>query len=120
MRNTFVGSKEKQIRRQLVIKAMALASAICLMAHMPAEAQSLKETGISVFNALYAVVGVCGAIAVVITGINWAWGNFLGHGDAKKIFFQALIGTGIALAAVAIVQFLKGAVGSSSSGIGGL
>lgn len=104
----------------MLARTIALVTAVLIAAPMPAEAQSLKDTGVSVFNAIYAVVGVCGAIAVVVTGINWAWGNFLGHGDAKRIFFQALIGTGIAIGAVAIIQFVKGAVGSSGSGIGGL
>lgn len=118
--NHAVLKPECQIRRRILARTIALAAVFMLVAQMPAQAQSLKDTGVSVFNAIYAVVGVCGAIAVVVTGINWAWGNFLGHGDAKKIFFQALIGTGIAIGAVTIIQFIKGAVGASSSGIGGL
>ena len=118
--NHAVLTPESQIRRRMLTRTIALAAVFLLTTQMPAQAQSLKDPGVSIFNAIYAVVGVCGAIAVVVTGINWAWGNFLGHGDAKKIFFQALIGTGIAIGSVAIIQFLKGAVGSSSSGIGGL
>ena len=81
----------------------------------PAEAQTLKQTGVSIFNALYAVIGVVGAICVLVTGINWAAGNFLGAHDPKRLFFQVLAGTAIAFASVAIVQFIKEAVGGNGS-----
>ncbi len=120
MQTSFTNPLVYQARQQMFIKGLVLAAVAALMVQMPAEAQSLKDTGVSVFNAIYGVVGVCGAIAVVVTGINWAWGNFLGHGDPKKLFFQAVLGTGIALGAVAIIQFIKDAVGSNNGGIGNL
>lgn len=120
MSNTYTNPLIYKNRQQMLVKAIFLAGIAALMAQMPAEAQSLKDTGVSVFNAIYGVVGVCGAIAVVVTGINWAWGNFLGHGDPKKLFFQAVLGTGIALGAVAIIQFVKDAVGGAGGGIGSL
>lgn len=91
-----------------------------LMLSNPAHAQDLKATGVAVFNAIYAVVGVCGAIAVLVCGINWAWGNFLGREDPKKLFFQACLGTAIAFGAVALVSFLKDTLGASGGGIGSL
>jgi hypothetical protein len=86
----------------------------------PAWAQSLKQAGVSIFTAIYGVVGVIGAIACLLTLLNWVTGNWLGRDDPKKMFFQALLGTGLAFGVVAIVQFIKDMVGGSSSGIGNL
>ena len=44
-----------------------------------------------------------------------AAGNFLGAHDPKRLFFQVLAGTAIAFASVAIVQFIKEAVGGNGS-----
>lgn len=72
-----------------------------------AHAASLLTTAQGIFTTIYAVVGVFGAIGIVITGLNWAFGNFLGSGDPKKLFFQVLLGVAVALGAVAIIQQVK-------------
>lgn len=78
-----------------------------LLLSVDANAASLLETGRSIFTTIYAVVGVGGAIGVVVTGLNWAFGNFIGSGDPKKLFLQVLLGTAVALGAVAIIQTIK-------------
>lgn len=83
-------------------------------------AQSLKQAGVNIFTAIYGVVGVIGAIACLVTLLNWVTGNWLGREDPKKIFFQALLGTALAFGVVAIIQFVKDAVGGSASGISSL
>lgn len=96
------------------------AIASVLSAAEPALAQSLKQAGVNIFTAIYGVVGVIGAIACLVTLLNWVTGNWLGREDPKKIFFQALIGTALAFGVVAIIQFVKDAVGGSASGISSL
>jgi hypothetical protein len=86
----------------------------------PAMAQSLRQTGVNIFNVIYGVVGVIGAIACLLTLLNWITGNWLGREDPKKIFFQALLGTALAFGVVAILQFVKDMVGGSASGISNL
>lgn len=94
---------------------------VCALAGAdPALAQSLKQAGVNIFTAIYGVVGVIGAIACLVTLLNWVTGNWLGREDPKKIFFQALIGTALAFGVVAIIQFVKDAVGGSASGISSL
>ena len=72
-----------------------------------ASAASLLTTAQSIFTTIYAVVATFGAIGVVVTGLNWAFGNFIGSGDPKKLFFQVLLGVAVALGAVAIIQTIK-------------
>lgn len=91
-----------------------------LMGSNWAFAQSLKQAGVNIFNTIYGVVGVIGAIACLVTLLNWVTGNWLGREDPKKIFFQALLGTALAFGVVAIIQFVKDAVGGSASGISSL
>jgi hypothetical protein len=79
-----------------------------------ADAASLRDTATSIFTVLYGIVGVAGAIAVVVTGINWGWGNFMGSGDPKRLFFSAILGTAIGLGAVTIIQWIKEAVGGTA------
>ena len=90
-----------------------------LVAH-PAVAQSLRQAGVNIFNVIYGVVGVIGAIACLVTLLNWITGNWLGRDDPKKMFFQSLLGTALAFGVVAILQFVKDAVGGSASGISNL
>lgn len=85
-----------------------------------AAAQSLRQTGVNIFNVIYGVVGVIGAIACLLTLLNWVTGNWLGRDDPKKIFLQALLGTALAFGVVAILQFVKDMVGGSASGISNL
>jgi hypothetical protein len=85
-----------------------------------AVAQSLRQTGVSIFEVIYSIVGVIGAIACLVTLLNWVTGNWLGRDDPRKLFFQGLLGTGLAFSVVAIVQFVKDAVGGSASGISSL
>lgn len=82
--------------------------------------QSLRQAGESFFNLIYGVVGVIGAIACLLTLLNWVTGNWLGRDDPKKMFFQALLGTALAFSVVAILQFVKDMVGGSASGISNL
>jgi predicted DNA repair protein MutK len=101
--------------------ARACSAIICaLTATDSALAQSLKQAGVNIFTAIYGVVGVIGAIACLVTLLNWVTGNWLGREDPKKIFFQALLGTALAFGVVAIIQFVKDAVGGSASGISSL
>lgn len=108
--------------RQWLAGAMRLciASVCALSTADPALAQSLKQAGVNIFTAIYGVVGVIGAIACLVTLLNWVTGNWLGREDPKKIFFHALIGTALAFGVVAIIQFVKDAVGGSASGISSL
>ena len=99
---------------------LACAVVAALTAVDPAFAQSLKQAGVNIFTTIYGVVGVIGAIACLVTLLNWVTGNWLGREDPKKIFFQALLGTALAFGVVAIVQFVKDAVGGSASGISSL
>ncbi|MGJ7574859.1 hypothetical protein ACSFBX_30340 [Variovorax sp. RB2P76] len=104
------------------LASLRLCSAVVttLAAADPATAQSLKQAGVNIFTAIYGVVGVIGAIACLVTLLNWVTGNWLGREDPKKIFFQALLGTALAFGVVAIIQFVKDAVGGSASGISSL
>ncbi len=86
----------------------------------PAAAQSLKQTGVNIFNAIYGIVGVLGAIACLLTLLNWATGNWLGREDPRKLFFTCLLATAGAFGVVGIIQFIKDSVGGSSSGISNL
>lgn len=86
----------------------------------PAFAQTLKQTGVNVFNVLYGIVGVVGAIMGLLTLLNWTTGNWLGREDPKRLFLQVLFATALAFAIVAIIQFLKDSVGGTSSGISNL
>lgn len=99
----------------MLAKGALLLGIMVALFFQPAHAQSLKATGVSIFNALYTIIGVCGAIATLLAGLNWAMGNFLGVHDPKKLFFQVLAGTAIAFGSVAIIQFIKDAVGGSAS-----
>ncbi len=84
----------------------------------PAEAQTLRAGAENVFNTIYGLVGVLGAIAVLLTAINWKMGGLIGQ-DPKKYFINSLIGTGLAFGVVAIVQAIKDWFGSSG-GVSGL
>ncbi|KPU89206.1 hypothetical protein APR50_33905 [Variovorax paradoxus] len=86
----------------------------------PAFAQTLRQTGVNVFNMLYGIVGVVGAIMGLLTLLNWTTGNWLGREDPKRLFLQVLFATALAFAIVAIIQFIKETVGSTSSGISNL
>ena len=109
-----------RIRRAVTVARVAGAVIVLVLAANPAMAQSLKQAGVNIFNVIYGVVGVIGAIACLVTLLNWVTGNWLGRDDPKKIFFQALIGTALAFGVVAIIQFVKDAVGGSASGISNL
>ncbi len=99
--------------------AVILAGYASLLVACPAEAQSLRQTAESIFNVIYGLVGVLGALAILVTAINWKMGNFLGGHDPKKMFITSMLGTAIAFGVVAIVVFIKGAV-STSGGISGV
>lgn len=119
MQSTIVKPSEFTHRQTMFIKGAVLFGIMATVFFQPAHAQSLKATATSIFTSLYTIVGVCGAIATLVAGLNWAMGNFLGVHDPKKLFFQVLAGTAIAFGAVAIVQFIKDAVGGSG-GVGSL
>jgi len=86
----------------------------------PALAQTLKQTGVNIFTVIYGIVGVVGAIMGLLTLLNWTTGNWLGREDPKRTFMQVLLSTALAFGIVAIIQFIKETVGSSSSGISNL
>jgi hypothetical protein len=90
-----------------------------LLVANPAEAQSLRQTGETIFNTIYGLVGVLGGIAVLGAAINWKFGNLMGMQDPKKAFMSAIIGTGLAFGVVGIIQFVKGAV-QTGGGISGV
>jgi hypothetical protein len=110
----------RRARRAVTVVRLASAAGAMMVAVDPVMAQSLKQAGVSIFTAIYGVVGVIGAIACLVTLLNWITGNWLGRDDPKKIFFQALLGTALAFGIVAIIQFVKDLVGGSSSGISNL
>lgn len=85
----------------------------------PADAQTLRATAESIFNQIYGLVGVLGAIACLVCAINWKTGNFLGAHDPKKTFITSMIGTAFAFGVVGIVQFIKSSV-AASTGISGV
>ena len=110
-------------KRSQSVRTMALRWGACLVSSLvahPAVAQSLRQAGVNIFNVIYGVVGVIGAIACLVTLLNWITGNWLGRDDPKKMFFQSLLGTALAFGVVAILQFVKDAVGGSASGISNL
>ena len=109
-----------QSKQYNFLKGILLIALFGIMALNPVYAQSLKATGVSIFNAIYGFIGIAGAIALVLAGLNWALGNPIGVHDPKRLFFQILVGIAIAFASVAIIQFIKDAVGGSSDGIGSL
>ena len=115
MNSHILQTSENTLTKIMLLKGILLIGILAALLFHPAEAQTLKQTGVSIFNALYAVIGVVGAICVLVTGINWAAGNFLGAHDPKRLFFQVLAGTAIAFASVAIVQFIKEAEGGNGS-----
>lgn len=83
-------------------------------------AASLLTTARSIFTTIYAVVGVFGAIGLLVTGLNWGFGNFMGREDPKKLFFNVLMGVGLALGSVAIIQTLKTWVAGGGDSINSL
>jgi hypothetical protein len=109
-----------RVQRAVTVVRLASGAGAMMVAVDPVMAQSLKQAGVSIFTAIYGVVGVIGAIACLVTLLNWITGNWLGRDDPKKIFFQALLGTALAFGIVAIIQFVKDLVGGSSSGISNL
>ena len=117
-----IHSREAGNATRWPLAALRLCSAVAstMTAVDPVTAQSLKQAGVNIFTAIYGVVGVVGAIACLVTLLNWVTGNWLGREDPKKIFFQALLGTALAFGVVAIIQFVKDAVGGSASGISSL
>lgn len=86
----------------------------------PATAQTLKQGAVSIFNYIYGLVGVGGALAVLITFLNWTFGNWFSREDPKKTFLWTCVGVVGAFSAVAIVQFLKETFAGSASNIGNL
>jgi hypothetical protein len=90
-----------------------------LLVACPAEAQSLRATAESIFATIYGLVGVLGAIAILVCAINWKTGNFLGAHDPKKMFITSMIGTAFGFGVVSIVAFIKASV-STSTGISGV
>ena len=98
---------------------VALCGYAALLIASPAEAQSLRATAESIFTTIYSLVGVLGAIAILVSAINWKTGNFLGAHDPKKMFITSMIGTALGFGVVAIVMFIKASV-SSTSGISGV
>jgi hypothetical protein len=86
-----------------------------LLVSSPAQAQSLRGTAEQIFTQIYGLVGVLGAISILVCAINWKMGNFLGTHDPKKMFVTSMIGTALAFGVVSIVSFIKGAVSASTS-----
>ena len=72
---------------------------------------SLKDAAISVFNVLYGIIGVAGAIALLVFAINMKF-HFIQN--PMKQFLTTAAAVFLAFSVVAIVQFLKTAAGSQS------
>jgi len=98
--------------------SVGVACAVCAVS--PAHAQSLKGSLVTIFLALYAIIGVVGGIATLLTALNWATGNWMGREDPKKLFFTALGGTAAAFGVVALIQWIKDSVGGTASDINNL
>lgn len=82
----------------------------------PAHAQSLHDTGVSIFEWIYGIVGIVGGISMLVSAINWKAGNFLGVHNPKAMFFQAFFGTAIGFAVPSIILAIKSVVNTSGSG----
>jgi hypothetical protein len=104
--------------KKMSLKSPAYAALAILFVTMnlltPAEAQSLRDGAAQVFMWIYGLVGILGALAVMLTGINWMSTNFFGFHDPKKMFFNALFGTVLALGSVAIIQAIKSYIGTAN------
>ncbi|WP_157008233.1 hypothetical protein [Xenophilus azovorans] len=126
MSNKRIASPIDPLRVQRAVTCVVLGSRVAAVALVvagaasPALAQTLRQTGVNFFNVIYGIVGVVGAIMGLLTLLNWTTGNWLGREDPKRTFMQVLFATGLAFAIVAIIQFIKETVGSSSSGISNL
>lgn len=117
-----IGSARKNLSIERIGRAqtvIALSGYALLLLSEPALAQSLRQTGESIFNTIYGIVGVVGGIAGLVAALNWKAGNFLATRDPKQAFINVLLGTGLAFGIVGIIQFVKTAVGTSS-GISGV
>lgn len=91
---------------------IAIISLLMLLCFADASAQNtLKTTAQSVFTVLYEVIGVIGAIALLIFAVNIKF-HFLPN--PMKHFLQTAGAIFLAFSVVAIVQFLKTAAGSQS------
>ncbi|HGO6073762.1 TPA: hypothetical protein ACK3Q6_004458 [Burkholderia cepacia] len=82
----------------------------------PAHAQSIHDTGVSIFEWIYGIVGVVGGISMLVSAINWKAGNFLGVHNPKAMFFNAFFGTAIGFAVPSIILAIKGIVNTTGSG----
>ena len=70
MNSHILQTSENTLTKIMLLKGILLIGILAALLFHPAEAQTLKQTGVSIFNALYAVIGVVGAICVLVTGIN--------------------------------------------------
>lgn len=107
-------SRLRAARKLLSLERVARAQSIAviggyilLLVSDPAAAQSLRQTGESIFNTLYQCVGVIGGISFLACMLNWKTGNWLNSHDPKKLALQSLVATGCGFAVVAIIQFVK-------------
>ena len=81
----------------------------------PATAQSLHDTGVSIFTTLYGLVGVIGGIALLIYIINFKAGNFLGAQNPKQGIVNCILSIGGAFGVVALIQWIKSIANTSGS-----
>lgn len=81
---------------------------------------STKGTLVNVFNWIYGLVGVTGAIALLGQFVNAKLGNFLNLQDPRKGIVSTLIYTAGALSVVAIIQAIKYMVGGGGGDVGSL
>lgn len=111
----------RRAQRANTVMRLGAASALAMFALVePAAAQSLKATAVTIFLYLYGLIGVVGGIACVVCALNWTMGNFLGREDPKKTFMMVLLGTGLGLGVVALIQFVKDSVGGNGADISNL
>lgn len=89
-----------------------IAILVCLlMAQEASAANSLKDAAVSVFNVLYEIIGVVGAIALLVFAVNMKM-HFIQN--PMKHFLQTAAAIFAAFSVVAIVQFLKTTAGTQS------
>ena len=99
----------------IILYMLLLTLFLSLNLNSPAHAQTLKNAGMSLFAILNSIVGIVGAIAITITGINMAIGNKLGLEQPGKSFGYAVGGTFVGFAAVNIVLWVKDLASTGSS-----
>lgn len=103
---------KKTINYEAKVIDAGIAALLCLlMVADVSAAEGLKQAAVSVFNVLYGMIGVVGAIALLFFAVNM---KFHWVQNPMKHFIQTAGAVFLAFSVVAIVQFMKEAAGTQS------